>query len=195
MAHCPSSALQRIIILGTPSLGAEGSVQAAGSIDGADQSMDPSTRKGRGSQDDKAVFKAFVSDGQRVAEIHVQWHHVAVVPAFDFERCATRGSRAESGRIAAHCPSSALQRIIILGTPSLGAEGSVQAAGSIDGADQSMDPSTRNGRGSQDDKAVFAKLRQWGVARRSGPCKSTTACLGRVEGTGAPQFRKWKGKN
>lgn len=73
-----------------PPLGAEGSMQPAGSIDAADPSIDPSTRKGRGSQDDTGVFKAFVSAGQRLAEIHV---HYEQQPEYPLEKIEKRGEK------------------------------------------------------------------------------------------------------
>jgi predicted helicase len=45
----------------------------AESIAAADNSIDPSARKEREPQDDKAVFSALAKAGQRLAEIHV--HH------------------------------------------------------------------------------------------------------------------------
>ena len=38
-------------------------MQSAGLTDAADESIDPSARKGRGPQDDKGVFRALVDAG------------------------------------------------------------------------------------------------------------------------------------
>ena len=48
-------------------------MQPAGGAGAAGESIDPSARKERGPQDDKAVFKALVAAGQRLAEIHVHY--------------------------------------------------------------------------------------------------------------------------
>jgi predicted helicase len=60
----------------------EGPMQSAGVSGAADNSIDPSARKKRGTQDDNAfdgkdAFRALVNAGQRLAEIHVHYEQQA----------------------------------------------------------------------------------------------------------------------
>jgi predicted helicase len=65
-------------------------MQLAGSIGAAGKSIDPSARKKRGPQDDKAVFRALVAAGQRLAEIHV---HYEQQPEYKLTKVEKKGEK------------------------------------------------------------------------------------------------------
>jgi hypothetical protein len=63
---------------------------SAVSTDAADKSIGPSARKKRGPQDDKEVFRAFATAGQRLAEIHVNYEQQ---PEYDLTKVEKKGEK------------------------------------------------------------------------------------------------------
>ena len=84
---CHPEAAESSAKRGTPN---EGPMQLAGSSRAANKSIDPSARKERGPQDDKDVFKALASAGQRLAEIHV---HYEQQPEYKLTKTEKKGEK------------------------------------------------------------------------------------------------------
>jgi len=61
-------------------------MQPAGATANADESIDPSARRERGPQDDKAVFQDLAKAGQRLAEIHVHYEQQPEYPLTKTEK-------------------------------------------------------------------------------------------------------------
>ena len=56
----------------------------------ASESIDPSTRKERGPQDDKAIFRTLAAAGQRLAEIHVHYEQQPEYPLTKVEKAGEK---------------------------------------------------------------------------------------------------------
>ncbi len=68
----------------------EGPMQLAGGTGASDKSIDPSARRQREPQDDKALFKAYIAAGARLAEIHV---HYEQQPEYKLTKTEKKGEQ------------------------------------------------------------------------------------------------------